>query len=53
MYKFTNGFIVYTAEDRDNLLKNGYKLVEEKVNENKDNSGVVTKKSKRSGKTNK
>lgn len=40
MYKFTNGVIVFTKEDRDNFLKAGYTLVEEK-NENKDNSGTV------------
>jgi hypothetical protein len=52
MYKFTNGLVVFTKEDRDNLLKIGYKLVEEKGNENSNNNGVVKGKSKKSGKSN-
>lgn len=52
MYKFTNGLVVFTKEDRDNLLKLGYKLVEEKDNENKNNDGVVKRKSKKNGKSN-
>ena len=29
MYKFTNGIVVFTEEDKENFLKAGLKLVEE------------------------
>lgn len=40
MYKFTNGVVVFTEEDKDAFVKAGYVLVEEK-NEDKSNDRII------------
>lgn len=37
MYKFTNGIVVFDEKTRDNYLKAGYKLVNNKVDKKVDN----------------
>ena len=54
MYKFTNGVVVFTEEDKENFLRAGYVLVEEKkeeknVKEN-DSNGIVREKPKANNK---
>lgn len=52
MYKFTNGVVVFTEEDKNNFLKAGYILVKEDAkNENNNNNGTFTRKSEQSEKT--
>lgn len=52
MYKFTNGVVVFTEEDKENYLKAGYVLVEEKKeNDNAkkdDNGGAFAEEHRRS-----
>lgn len=36
MYKFTNGFIAYDKETAENLIKVGYKLIEDKKEDKKE-----------------
>ena len=49
MYKFTNGVVVFTEEDKDNMVRAGYVLVqeekkeEENVKEN-DSNGIIEEK---------
>jgi hypothetical protein len=49
MYKFSNGVVVFTEEDKEAFIKAGYVLVKEE-NENKDNSGTIKEQSKASNK---
>lgn len=55
MYKFSNGVVVFTEEDKENFLRAGYTLVEdttkEEKYENKDNDGVIETKLEQSKKT--
>jgi hypothetical protein len=54
MYKFSNGVVVFTEEDKENYIKAGYILVEEtkpvaeekkeKIVEEEDSNGIVGKK---------
>jgi len=51
MYKFTNGVVVFTEEDKENYIKAGYILVEEKkdkTSEKNDKGWFVAKEYKRS-----
>ena len=50
MYKFTNGVVVFTEEDKEAFVKAGYVLVEEK-NEDNDNNGIVKEEPGRRKKT--
>ena len=43
MYKFTNGVVVFTIEDRDRFIKAGYTLVEEENHEEKNNDEPIAK----------
>ena len=54
MYKFTNGIVVFTEEDKENFLRAGLKLVEEVKDENnsKDKDRIVETKLRESKKTN-
>ena len=52
MYKFSNGVVVFTEEDKENFLKAGYVLVEDIKNENKDNGGVIGEEPRKSKKVN-
>ena len=53
MYKFTNGLVVFTEEDKENFLKAGLVLEkEEKDAKEEDNAKFVEAKSGRSSKTN-
>ena len=54
MWKFSNGVVVFTEEDKENFLKAGYALVEEKKeekNENNGNDGVIDRKPEQGKKT--
>lgn len=54
MYKFTNGVVVFTEEDKNNFLKAGYILEENKVEEKDEinnNDGVISTKFEQSQKT--
>ena len=51
MYKFSNGVVVFTEEDKEAFLKAGYVLVEDK-NEENDSDGTITEEHKSSKKTN-
>lgn len=50
MYKFTNGVVVFTEEDKKRFIEAGYVLVEEKdkTNEKDNKSWSVAKEHKRS-----
>lgn len=50
MYKFSNGVVVFTEEDKEAFLKAGYVLVEDK-NEIENNGGVENGKSEKGSKT--
>ncbi len=57
MYKFTNGIVVFDEKTRDDLIKAGYKLVEEEKikevkleDENPSNDGIIEEKPRRSKK---
>ena len=51
MYKFTNGVVVFTEEDKNNFLKAGYILEEKKENvKEKDSNGTINEKFERSEK---
>ena len=52
MYKFSNGIVVFSKEDRDRFIKSGLKLVKEKDEDNS-NSGTVKTEFRKSNKTNK
>ena len=52
MYKFSNGVVVFTEEDKENFLKAGYVLVEEVKNEEDNSDEPITDKSKSSKKSN-
>jgi hypothetical protein len=43
MYKFTNGVVVFTEEDKENFLKAGYILEKEKENGKDDDRIIETK----------
>lgn len=52
MYKFTNGVVVFTEEDKENFLKAGYILEKEENNAKKEDSvRVINEKFKRGEKT--
>ena len=51
MYKFNNGVVVFTEEDKENFLKAGYTLVEEK-DEKKDSNVPITEEYKSDKKVN-
>lgn len=57
MYKFTNGVVVFTEEDKENFLKAGYILekktekVEEENHENNNIDGIIGRKHEQSIKT--
>lgn len=52
MYKFTNGVVVFTEEDKNNYVKAGYVLVEDKEDAKEDNSvRTIDKKFERGEKT--
>jgi hypothetical protein len=56
MYKFVNGIVVFDEKTRDDYIKAGYKLAEEKTkeakveNENSSNDGIIKRKPKTSKK---
>lgn len=56
MYKFMNGIVVFDEKTRDDYIKAGYKLADEKTkeakvkNENSSNDGVIKRKPKTSKK---
>ena len=51
MYKFTNGVVVFTEEDKERFVKAGYILEEDKNDAKKENStGTINEESKRSEK---
>ena len=52
MYKFSNGVVVFTEEDKEAFVKAGYVLVEEIKNEENDSDGTITEEHKPSKKTN-
>ncbi len=55
MYKFNNGVVVFTEEDKENFLKAGFTLVEEKKeekHEKNDNDAYVTREFGKGKKTN-
>ena len=52
MYKFNNGIVVFSKEDRDRFIKAGLKLVKEK-NENNNNDRVVKAEFRKVNKTSK
>jgi hypothetical protein len=45
MYKFTNGVVVFTEEDKNNYVKAGYVLVEDDKKDDKDDNtnGIISK----------
>ena len=53
MYKFTNGVVVFTEEDKNNYVKAGYVLVEDDKKDDKDDNtnGTVSIKHEQSVKT--
>ena len=51
MYKFTNGIVVFTEEDKENFIKAGLKLVEEEKNEDNNNGRIIAEESKQRNKT--
>lgn len=60
MYKFTNGIVVFDEKTRDDFIKAGYRLVEEKKieevkleDENTSNDGTIEEKSRGSKKVSK
>lgn len=60
MYKFTNGIVVFDEKTRDDFIKAGYRLVEEKKieevkleDENTSNNGTIKEKSRGSKKVSK
>ena len=60
MYKFTNGIVVFDEKTRDDFIKAGYKLVEEKKikevkleDENTSNDGTIEEKPRGSKKVSK
>lgn len=56
MYKFVNGIVVFDEKTRDDYIKAGYKLADEKTkevkvkNENSSNDGIIKRKPKTSKK---
>ena len=52
MYKFSNGVVVFTEEDKDAFIKAGYVLVEEIKNENNDDDRVIKEEPRRGKKFN-
>lgn len=59
MYKFVNGIVVFDEKTRDDYIKAGYKLADEKAkeakvkNENSSNDGTIEEKPRRSKKVSK
>lgn len=59
MYKFVNGIVVFDEKTRDDYIKAGYKLADEKTkeakvkNENISNDGTIEEKPRRSKKVSK
>lgn len=47
MYKFSNGVVVFTEEDKEAFLKAGYVLVEEIKNEDNGNNRIVEEEPRR------
>lgn len=47
MYKFSNGVVVFTEEDKEAYVKAGYVLVEEIKNEDNNNDGVIKEEPRR------
>ena len=53
MYKFTNGVVVFTEEDKERFVKAGYILEKEKVENDKDDNtnGTISREHEQSVKT--
>ncbi|MBO7614791.1 MAG: hypothetical protein J6T15_03750 [Bacilli bacterium] len=53
MYKFANGLVCFTEEDKENFIRAGLKLVEDKKEEKDvkdDNNGVIKQRVEESNK---
>ena len=48
MYKFTNGVVVFTIEDRDRFIKAGYTLEEEESHEKSNSDEPIAKEYRKS-----